>query len=41
MFSILSHKGNVNQKDTNSISQESEWPLSRKQVTTNAGEDIG
>jgi hypothetical protein len=38
MFSLLGHKGNVNQNDTDSISSQSEWLSSRKQ-TTDAGED--
>jgi hypothetical protein len=40
MFNILSHKGNSNQSGKDSISPQSEWLSSRKQIT-NAGEDGG
>jgi hypothetical protein len=32
MFDIFSHKGNVNQNDTDSILPQLEWLTSRKQV---------
>lgn len=39
-FNILSHQGNA---DLNcfSVSPQSEWLLSRKQMTTNSGEHVG
>jgi hypothetical protein len=38
IFTILSHKGNANQ-NYNEITQ-SEWQLSRKETTLNAGKDV-
>jgi hypothetical protein len=37
MFHILSHKGNTNQSDI----EIPEWLSSKKQTTTNAGQDAG
>jgi hypothetical protein len=38
---ILIHKGNANQKDTNSTLSQSEWLSSRKITITNADKDEG
>jgi hypothetical protein len=37
---FLGHKRNTNQNDANFISTQSEWQSSRKQITTNAGEEV-